>query len=99
VREPDRVRDFLRANRPSKLSAIAVARQRSGTLTFVVASIGIVAWQWSGRRIRSAPESCALTFDGSSAQKDRPDVHAGRSKIKGLNAPDRYWQICTVRQR
>ena len=43
VREPDRVRGLLCQSRASKLLDIAVTRQRSGKLTFVVASIGIVA--------------------------------------------------------
>jgi len=43
VREPDRVRGLLCQSRASKFLDIAVTRQRSGKLTFVVASIGIVA--------------------------------------------------------
>jgi len=43
VREPDRVRGLLCQSRASKLLDIAVTRQRSGKLTFVAASIGIVA--------------------------------------------------------
>jgi len=45
VREPDRVRDFLRRSRPSRFLDIAVTRQRSGRPPFIIASIGIIARQ------------------------------------------------------
>jgi hypothetical protein len=54
VRVPDRERGFFCRSHPSKLWESAAARQRSGKVTFVVASIGIVARQNLDCRIRSA---------------------------------------------
>jgi len=85
VREPDRVRVFLCQSRPSKLLDIAVARQRSGKLTFVVASVGIPAQRKSDCLIQSAPKYTP-TFDSHIAWKDRPDDSSRPVQIQGATA-------------
>src|ERR1700740_2562499 len=82
VREPDRVRVFLCQTRPSKLLDIAVARQRSGKLTFVVASVGIPAQRKSNCLIQSAPKYTP-TFDSHIARKNRPDDSSRPGQIHG----------------
>src|SRR6516164_11742995 len=78
VREPDRVRDFLRRSRPSRFLDIAVTRQRSGRPTFIIASIGIIA--------RQEPNAGTLKLHAHIRQVHRIERPAGWFKPAGPNS-------------
>src|SRR5437763_4758836 len=71
VRDPGRVRGLFCRSHPSKLWANAAARQRSGRVTLVVASIGIVARRKSDGRMRSARQTERTPRGKNLAKKDR----------------------------